>query len=334
MSTQFDVLFISPDFFGYAAEITKKLESRGHRVAYYDNRPARDSRTKALLRIAPSLVAAKSQEYFEAIIASLRDHPIKHVFVIKGEALSPACVRRMRGAFPGAKFTMYFWDSFGNMPADSREKAALFDRVFTFDPKDAAATPGLTYRPLFFLDSYARAKSVAEDVDVLFIGTAHSDRYSVLKRIENALPPNIRFQKRLYFPAEWLYSISCLRHWDLVADRKCVIFKPMSKAEIRALVERSRVIVDIERAVQSGYTIRTLEMLAAGKKLITTNPEVARADFYDPQNVLVVDRKLPQVPLAFLSSPYAPPPPNIVKRYSLDHWLDEVLPQSVYERHS
>jgi hypothetical protein len=327
MSKQYDTLFISPVFFGYAQEIKKALEARGRCVAYFENRPAQDSLTKAIIRIAPLLVAQKSARYFQSIIAQLSGHPIKHVFVIKGEALSPASVRRMRQAFPGAFFTLYFWDSYRNMPADSREKAALFDRVLTFDPHDAAENPGMIYRPLFFLQDYVHLAAAVPDIDVFFLGTAHSDRYAILKKIERELP-SARFEKCLYFPAKWLYYANCLRYWDLPAERGNVTFVPKTKAEIRALVARSRIVVDIERSVQSGFTIRTLEMLGAGKKQITTNAAVRQADFYDPQNILVVDRSAPKIPTAFLETPYVPPAEEIVRRYSLDCWLDEVVPQS------
>jgi hypothetical protein len=41
--------------------------------------------------------------------------------------------------------------------------------------------------------------------------------------------------------------------------------------------------------------MRTLDMLGAGKKLITTNPpQVSQADFYDSQNTVVIDRKNPK----------------------------------------
>lgn len=322
-----DLLLFCGGFFGYAGEIKRLLELRGRRVALFDDRPATDSLTKATIRLAPALVAAKADAYFDGIIAQLRDQPVRDVLVIKGESLSPIAIRRLRAAFPRARFTLYFWDSYRNMPADSRQKAALFDRVLSFDPQDVAQDVRLIYRPLFFVDRFAQLPDAARDIDVLFFGTMHGDRFPVLQRIARAVPAHARFQKFLYFPAKWLFAVHAARYPAMLwADRRDFIYIPKSRAELMQLMARSRTVVDIERPVQCGYTMRTLETLGSGRKLITTNAEVARADFYHPDNILVIDRAAPKIPATFLETPCRPICADILYRYSLSGWLDEVLP--------
>ena len=335
MPRQTDTLLLCGSFFGYAQAIRQRLEARGRIVALFDDRPATDSLTKAMIRLAPGLVKRKADAYFDGIIARVQGSPIRNVLVVKGESLSPDVVRRLRAAFPNARFTLYFWDSFRNMPADSRDKAALFDRVLTFDPRDAEENPGLVYRPLFFVDDFAALPDAQPDLDLLFFGTMHGDRFRVLRRIAGAIPDNLVFKKLLYFPARWLYPAHALRDFALLwADKRDFIFHPKSRAEIIALVARSRIVIDIERPVQCGYTMRTLEMLGAGRKLITTNAEVARADFYNPANIAVIDRAAPHIPPAFLDTPYQPVAKHILERYSLDGWLDDVLPQLASQKDS
>src|SRR5690348_14194005 len=163
-----DTLFICASFFGYASEIKCHMEKRGRLVVWFDDRPSAASFSKATIRVAPWLMRKRAERYFDDIISRCRKLPIRDIFVIKGETLSPAAVKRMRAAFPHARFTLYFWDNFRNMPADSPAKAALFDRVLTFDPQDAAANPSMVYRPLFFGDNFSHAKESAQDIDVLF----------------------------------------------------------------------------------------------------------------------------------------------------------------------
>jgi hypothetical protein len=328
MRNRIDTLLIGGGFFGYAQEIAAALEeARNIRVKWFEDRPATDTLTKSLVRLAPSLVAKKASTYFEDIIAQVRHEPILDVLVIKGESLSVSSIHKLRAAFPQARFTLYFWDSYLNMPKDSVEKVHLFDNAFTFDPIDAQSDRRLRYRPLFFLDEYANLPKVSQDIDVLFFGTAHSDRFPVLNRLARALPENVRFEKLLYFPSRLIYSA---RHslypsfWT--ASRKEFIYKPLSKAAIKILIARSKVIVDIERQIQNGLTMRTIEMLGAGKKLVTTNDKIAGADFFNANNIAVIDRMRPRLDVAFLDSPYEPPNPNILLRYSLSGWLDEVLP--------
>jgi hypothetical protein len=322
-----DTILFCGGFFGYASEIKRLLEARGRRVALFDDRPATDSVSKAVIRLAPALMRGKAERYFDLIIEKMRGQPIKDVLMVKAECLSPGTVRRMRAAFPQARFTLYFWDSYRNMPADSRDKAALFDRVLSFDPADVRANPGMIYRPLFFVESFARLPEATEDIDALFVGTMHGDRFQVLERISRSLPRSARFRKILYFPARWLFAVHALKNPRLLwTDQRDFIFKPKTRAELTALMARARIAVDIERPVQCGYTMRTLEVLGSGRKLITTNPEVANAEFYHPGNIAIIDRKAPHISPEFLAAPFHPVAPEIVYRYSLGGWLDDVLP--------
>jgi len=323
-----DFLLIGGGFFGYATEIVRALEQRGRSASWCEDRPGIDTATKLKVRLAPALVAARAEEYFDGVIAQYRGEPLRDILVIKGESLSVAAIERMRTAFPRTRFTLYFWDSYRNMPGDSQAKVSSFDRAFTFDPLDARADTRLRYRPLFFLDEYAHLPRVQPDIDVLFLGTVHSDRYAVLRKLGRALPPGIRFERVMYFPSRLVYAAR--RTFDPVfwsARRREFVFQPLKKQAIQALIARSRTVVDIERAVQSGLTMRTVEMLGAGRKLITTNPKVLDADFFNPHNITVIDRNRPVVDRAFLDLPYEPPPASVLQRYSLSGWLDEVVPR-------
>jgi hypothetical protein len=323
----FDTLIIGASFFGYVLEIKAALEARGRRVRWVEDRPATDVKTRVLVRLHPALVASQSEAYFRPVIEAARRNPVTEVLVIKGEACSVEMLNELRKACPKARFTLYYWDSYRNMPGDSHEKVDVFDRAFSFDPIDCDHDKRLHFRPLFYLDRFRELPQVEQDVDVLFLGTVHTDRYRVLKRIEEQLPPDLRFVQILYYPSKKLFQARRLidpRMWG--ARRREFIFEPIAGGTVNDLFARTRIAVDIERSVQSGFTIRTIEMLGASKKLITTNPRITRADFYDPNNVAVINRWHPQLEEAFLRRPYRPVAPAIMDRYSLSGWLDEVLP--------
>jgi len=304
------------------------MEARGRKVIWFPDRFGTGAAAKASLRVAPWLAYAKTRAHFEKVIQTVRGRPIRDVLVIKGESLSVDIIKRLRAALPDSLFTLYFWDSYRNMPANSRSKVGLFDRAFTFDPVDAVEDPRLKYRPLFFLDDYmSLERSETQDIDVLFFGTVHTDRYAVLSRLEKALPENLVVKKVLYCPSRVLYRVKRTANpsfWR--AREEEFIFKPLPKTEIMSLVSRSKIVVDIERSVQSGLTMRTMEMLGASKKLITTNPKASAAEFFHPANVCVIDRKKPRVDASFLSSSFQPVPAATLERYSLSGWLEEVLP--------
>jgi hypothetical protein len=322
-----DTLLVCASFFGYAQAIKRRLEARGRRVVHFEDRPVATNFTKGLLRIAPAMMRSKADRYFRDIAINAKAWSIKDVLVIKGEGLSLRAIREMRLLLPNARFTLYFWDSYLNMPSDSCRKVDLFDRAFSFDPRDTATDHRLTYRPLFYVNDTAPPPNQKQDIDVLFFGTMHGDRHAVLRRISQILPKELRFEKFLYLPAPWLFPVRMLRDPTLVLGQKRdFIYKPKSKSEIDNLVARSRIVVDIERPVQTGYTIRAIELLCASRKLITTNPEMANADFFDPANIAVVDRYAPKISSSFFRQSYVPLRKEILDHYGLDRWIAEVLP--------
>lgn len=321
-----DTLLISTNFFGYPQEIVKALAERGRTAFWHDDRPAADTMTKALVRLSPKLIQHKSDQYFGNVFAQAAQHDIRDILVIKGEALSVKMIAKMRDMFPNSRLTLYFWDSYQNMPKGSNDKVDLFDRAFSFDLKDTKSDTRLTYRPLFFIEKYAEVDEIKQDIDILFIGTAHSDRVTVLNRIAQAVPPGYDFRKILYARSGLLHRIQNVVNSSYRnTDERDFIFTPVPKNEVQKLVGRAKVILDIERDVQTGFTMRTIEMLGASRKLITTNPSIVNADFYDPQNQYYVDRARPIIDPAFLDTPWRKQDSALLKRYSLSGWLDDVL---------
>lgn len=328
MSDTTDTLLIGGGFFGYAQEIVAALNARNRRAQWFEDRPATDTLTKSLIRLTPSLVVKRSNAYFDNIISQTRNKPIRDVLVIKGEALSIASIHNLRAAFPNAQFTLYFWDSYRNMPIDSAEKVPLFHKAFTFDPVDARADSRLQYRPLFFLDDYARLPEVEQDIDVLFFGTAHSDRLVVLRRLSKLLPKDTKIKTILYFPSRLIFAARHIVEPAIWISPNHFIFQPLGKSTVKSLIARAKVVIDIERQVQSGLTMRTIEMLGAGKKLVTTNGGIVQADFFNPANIAVIDRRNPVIDPGFLAGAYEPVSAELLRRYSLTGWLDEVLPSA------
>lgn len=330
----YDFLLIGGSFFGYARKIIENIEARGRRVLWFDDRPSTGALGKAALRVAPSSMAIQLRRHAAAIVALARKHAIRDVLVIKGEGIGRGAIDDLRGALQDARFTLYFWDSYRNMPKDSDRKVPLFDRVFTFDPVDAARDARLRYRPLFYLDEYAALPRAHQDIDLLFYGTAHTDRYRILRKLAASLPPQVRFEKVLYFPSPAIYVSRRAVDPRMWGARRCEFtFTPVSSAGIRDLVSRAGAIVDIERTVQSGWTMRSVEALGAGRKLVTTNAAITGAEFYHPDNIAVLDRRRPVLPADFFDKPYVEPSQALLRRYSLSGWVDEMLGDSSDSQH-
>jgi len=75
----------------------------------------------------------------------------------------------------------------------------------------------------------------------------------------------------------------------------------------------------------SGPDLRVFEAMGMHKKIITNNPDIAHYDFYDPQNILIINQASIEIPESFLTSAYRPIPEPIYQKYTLDSWVKRVF---------
>ena len=321
------ILFFSAHLFGYQNDIRLAMESVGAIVDYYDERPANNFLVKGVIRINRNLLAGYINHYYNKIIKETLQKEYDYVFFIKGESISASNVRRLKQFHPEANFIIYHWDSIANN-SNAQNLLPYFDRVFSFDKIDCERL-GLHFLPLFYTPDYANIPYYDKEIkyDMLFVGTTHSDRYKLVKRIEEQI---IKMGGLcltwFYFPSKILYYKMKIQNSYL---RQIPVhtfhFKPMSKELLLQLYAGSRIIIDVQHPKQTGLTMRCIETLGAKRKLITTNYYITEYDFYNPDNILVVDRNLPYVPEKFLNEPYRDTPKEIYESYSIKTWLSSIF---------
>lgn len=321
------ILFFSAHLFGYQNDIRLAMESVGAIVDYYDERPANNFLVKGVIRINRNLLAGYINHYYNKIIKETLQKEYDYVFFIKGESISASNVRRLKQFHPEANFIIYHWDSIANN-SNAQNLLPYFDRVFSFDKIDCERL-GLHFLPLFYTPDYAIIPYYDKEIkyDMLFVGTTHSDRYKLVKRIEEQI---IKMGGLcltwFYFPSKILYYKMKIQNSYL---RQIPVhtfhFKPMSKELLLQLYAGSRIIIDVQHPKQTGLTMRCIETLGAKRKLITTNYYITEYDFYNPDNILVVDRNLPYVPEKFLNEPYRDTPKEIYESYSIKNWLSSIF---------
>lgn len=328
------LLFIGPRTFGYEREICREIELAGYQVDWFDERPSTSPLIKALIRVHPVLAGPLSNAYFDRIISHSRTVDYKVVFVIKGEALSAEKLCDLRGALPGARFIYYTWDSLKNVKG-ATDKLPYFDKVYSFDRMDCSSSGTIRHLPLFYASPYEKLPlavgglDTSTDIDLLVVASLHSDRYSVAQKIfREALRvlPNAKICEYFYFQSRWVFALrKLLDSQFMVIPWGAVKWKILTTGQTLSLAARSRIFVDIHHPGQTGLTMRMMESVGAKKKIITTNPDVKNYEFYDPDNILIVDRVAPMIPVDFLRRPYRPLCDEIYRRYSLRSWLKEIL---------
>lgn len=319
------VLFIAPNFFGYEEEISAELRNRGADVDFVSASPFKSAVLKAITRLKREWVVPFLEKYYHTKISSFGKKEYDYIFVIKGEALSENLLISLKEKYNSATFILYLWDSLENNVSLERN-IKLFDRCFSFDRFDAKKY-GLNYRPLFFGNGFKCQAMQQFKFALSFIGTVHSDRYSVVSRTLSMLPDHLNSYSYFFLQAPWVFYVRKLLTSALSGAKvQDFNFLPMSKANVQDVFKNSFSIFDIEHPLQRGLTMRSIEALGAGKKLVTTNKSIVDEDFYNSQNIHILDREcLLEIPVDFFDVPFHAIPEDVYYKYSISGWIDEVF---------
>lgn len=322
-----NILFISVSFFNYENLIKKQLEMMGASVDLFDERPSNSFFSKAIIRIKKEVYSVKINQYFREIIKKLKDKKYDYFLLIKGEATPKFFLEFLKENNPGIKFIFYTYDSFKNN-SNGLEILNYFDSKFTFDSHDALQYK-LSFRPLFFAQDYERLNDERKifKTDLAFIGTAHSDRYSISEMAKSWCGNHNLNMFTFYFsPSKALFKFKKLTDQEFKNfDENKISFKSLTHKEIVDIYKNAKVILDINHPGQNGLTMRTFETLGAGRKLITTNPNVKTYPFYDPQNIYIIERGNIQFEEIFFKTDFKEMSSEIRNSMSLKGWIKEVF---------
>lgn len=320
------VLLFAPQFFGYETEIVNKIKEFGATIDLYDERANPTTFDKICIRLHFLFtVRKKIKTYYGKVISVGKKYD--YVIFINPETVDSALLKKIKEKCSSAKFILYMWDSLENKP-HTKDIMPLFDRKFSFNKSDCEHN-GLIFRPLFFIDTYdlKNVKNTHEiKYDISFTGTIHSDRYFILKKIKKwAENSDLKSYFFMYFPSRILYFKYRISNLRKHIDKSDFSYISKKSNEIKDIILSSSVVVDIQHPKQIGLTMRTVETLGLGKKLITTNSDIKNYDFYNPQNILVIDRNNPVIDIDFIKTPYVQVDENIRKRYSLEGFVREMI---------
>lgn len=323
------VLLLAPKFFGYEFEIKKELENFGAKVIYFDERPKNDFFTKAFIRLnLRSFISKRIEDYYKNIIETIKDENIDYLFLIDVETVTLNFIEKIINLNPNMKILTYFWDSVNNRKR-SLEYLKYSNRFFSFDSKDVMINKRIEFLPLFYIKDYEDIANTKNELlyDICFIGTVHSDRYKIIKKIEEQVKKmNLKIYFYFYSPSKILFLFQKLFKKDFKNIKwNDISFQSLDKSSVIDIINKSKSIIDIQHPDQTGLTMRTIEILGAKKKLFTTNLEIGKYDFYNRDNISILDRNNPKIDLEFFEKECKEVNHNIYKKYSIYQWLRTIF---------
>lgn len=188
--------------------------------------------------------------------------------IINGEDCSSYLLKYLRKRNPAISIHLYVWDSSNWF--DYYRHSKLYDTIHTFDMSDAIKYEKSIYLPFFIPREVQQSKRVTDcKYKISCIGTDHDGRSHMIR---NFIIPQCKQRG-------WKYHFKLLPFFpEQLKDNEDDLFikKPIGTADYNRIMEESECILDIDRPMQTALTPRFVWTLAAGKKIITSNPNYAK----------------------------------------------------------
>lgn len=277
------LLLIGLRYHDYTTAIIDEITRQGYQVTYHEIQP-RTLYFKTLKVLSESAWQWRIDAHHRDILERERGNHYDCVLFIQAHQFSATNLRALREQQRQARFVLYNWDAVTTH--DYRLHLASFDRVYTFDPDDAREL-GASYLPLFCVRAFQDLRRLDEhERGVYFVGNIVSvQRYEALVAFKRYCAAQ-GIPLRSYMACTPRVYTRLLRAGHLATD---VSLRSIERPAFIDMIERSTTVFDFANHRQAGYTMRIVENLCAGKKIITSNPRVRDEPFYTEDRFLVFE---------------------------------------------
>lgn len=281
------LLFIGWDYQIYTREMIEEFQLSGYDVTFYNVvsfSPAMKLRNLISKKWDKEVQHSRHQE----IIVKEKDNKYDIVFLLL-PFFSFDCLQNLRNDHPQAKFILYLWDAangYIRKGINISDYLGCFDKAYTFDRQDAIQY-GINYLPLFCVRKFQNLKqNEVEWNNVYMVGNlANFRRYDAIKQFEE-------YCKKQQISFNWYLKGTLRKNIKVLLQGKSLKYlhtSSISNNTFIDMMQRSSTVFDFANHIQDGYTMRVMENLCAGKKIITNNRNVLNEPFYSPDRFFVYD---------------------------------------------
>ena len=311
------ITLISFDNCGLNKHIAMTLEKQGHKVNHIDFHSFSYKYPNFFYKIYNFFLKTflkknvKNIYYGQEILKKLEHYNEKQdiILTIKGDFIDPHYLKGFKKHT--VKSIGFFNDNTYRCPKIVNA-IACFDEVFSFEKEDCIKY-NLKFAPNWIYTQKLN-ETTNPEYDVFNISSKDKRLGSLIKIAKDLKAKNIH------------YKFMVLDKDKSSLSKEIEFFTtkiPLN--EMTELIANSKTLLDINRYGQKGLTFRVFESLGLEKKLITTNTDIETYDFFDPNNILIIDEENPSIPSDFFKNDYQKLPETILYKYTLDGWIDQVL---------
>lgn len=319
------ICLISFDFWHYDEYIVGKLKEKGIEATHinigaftHKNHQERLKNTFSKVFLGKNLKHEKRQNF---IIESLKKIGKQdQILVINPESIEERVHVEIRKHTE--RNMAYLYDSMSRNPAE--HILHFFDTVFSFEDEDVKKfgfekITNYNYLP------HCPAEIQHPKLDLFYITSHDKNRINRLNLLISQLADlKIKFEVIIAGKKGWKNKLS-----QLIDPKNAAILKFIRKnichTQLPKYYKNSKVILDLMRENQTGLSFRIFEAMALEKKIITDNEEIKKKDFYNPNNILVLNSDFSNIEPSFFDTPYQKLSEEIYQKYTLDNWVNTVF---------
>jgi hypothetical protein len=311
------ITIISFDNWGFNNHLTTLLENAGHNVQhinFYDFKYKYPNLRTRLYNLILKKILKKNLKnihYGNEILEKLKkNNEIQdRILTIKGDFIDPRSILEFKNYTK--KSIAYFNDSITRCPKIKRV-IPCFDEVYSFEKEDCKKY-NLKFITNWIYPIRVNSKQLTEYQ--IFNISSKDKRSPILSKITTILKEKNINYKIIIFDKE---NKSHDPNIEYISEH-------ISLPDVNKYIHNAQVLLDINRKGQKGLTFRVFESLGLEKKLITTNADIKNYDFYNPNNILIIDEKKTNIPLDFFNNKYEKIPEELLKKYNIEGWINQVF---------
>ena len=316
------ICVISFDFWGYDAHIVETLKEKGIEANHikigavsYENFGERLTNLFSKVFLGKNLKYQKRQKFVIEQLDKLGHQD--QILVLNADTFDHSTLEYMK------KYTnrliTFLYDNLDRCPV--QDKLHFFDKIYSFDDKDIEKHGFERLTNYNYLPFLSQEKQNPSE-DALYITSYDKKRIKQLDILSQKFE-ELRLKFDLYVIGKKSWKNQLMKPFS----KNKIVFtrKRINHENLPEFYKRTKVILDLMRENQYGLSFRVFEAMALEKKIITDNEKIKNYDFYNPNNILVLNKDFSNITKEFFETPYQSLPEGIYKKYTLEKWVERVF---------
>lgn len=314
----------------YLKEILEELKKNFNKVYILDNELDNQNKNISYKIFREFTNKMSNKNFFKRLFFNYRLNLINGVlekyrkidyfFVIGNTEFSIYFLKNLKEINPNIKFILFLWDKLEY--SHWKSKTEYFDYIFSYDRVDAQKN-NFMFRPTFFINKCLENIPQEKEYALSYVGALRDrKRYEYIKYLKEYLIENgLKVFFKLYVDKNMKKNL------PENYDKDLIITERISYLENLEILKKSKVVLDIKYKEQNGLTLRTYEALAAEIKLITDNEDIRNYDFYNEDNIKVINNinDIEKISLDFFKTTAERIDGKIKERYTVKGFLNEIF---------